>query len=393
MNDRQIVIYCGLLLTLSAFSIDIMLPAFIVIGSDLNASYDKVQLTIPVFIAAIGIGQFFVGSISDRFGRRITILWGLGIFVIGALVSALAPSIEVLLAGRVLQGLGNSVAPVVSRAILRDRFEGSELARNIAFATAVFAIGPIVAPLVGAGFMLFFPWPVIFLLMVVFGSVLFAICLLWLPETLLEKNVDATRPSCFWRNVKAILGNSLSRFYLFLSGVVISLMLLILTASPQVYDVHFGVSGTLFAVFFAAHGFGIIVGQIANRRIITKFGIYRSAVLGNLVLIFSCGLLVAGELAGVLNVYLFAGLFVLFATSYLIVYANASALTLQPHGTIAGFASSFFGFFSQVLGSAIVLITQSFVGGNLLLFASTLLVICLFTLICLLSRSNTDQTY
>ena len=342
MNDRQIVIYCGLLLTLSAFSIDIMLPAFSAIGRDLEASYNQVQLTIPVFIVAIGVGQFFVGSISDRFGRRVTILWGLGIFIIGALLAAMAPSIEVLLFARVLQGLGNSVAPVVSRAILRDRFEGSELARNIAFATGVFAVGPIIAPLVGAVFMLVFPWPVLFVLMMAFGTYLFAVCLFRLPETLREKNAEATNPARFMRNIRTIMGNSLSRFYLILSGIIMSLMLLILTASPQIYEVNFGVTGTLFAVFFAAHGLGIIVGQIANRHMITKFGIYLSAVFGNLVLIVACVLMVAGALSGWLNVYLFAGLFILFATSYLIVYANASALTLQPHGQIAGFASSFF---------------------------------------------------
>ena len=391
MSNRSIVIYCGLLLTLSAFSIDIMLPAFGAIANDLAAPYRSVQLTVPVFIFSIGIGQLFVGSVSDRFGRRRTILSGLAIFIVGALISALAGSVEMLLIGRVLQGLGNSVAPVVSRAILRDLFEGAELARNIALATAVFAFGPIVAPLVGAGFMLIFSWQVLFALMMVFGFALFVVCLLFLPETLVAAKIHATKPSVFVKNIGVIMGNSSTRFYLILSGITLSMMLLILSSAPRIYDENFGVSGTLFAIIFASHGLGIIVGQIANRRMIGQLGIYKSALWGNGVLILAGSIMIMVTWMGWMGIYVLAGLFILFATSYLIVYANASAMTMNPHGDIAGFASSYYGFFSQVLGSAIVLVTQSIVGGDLLLFCLTLLATSGLIFALLLTRYGADH--
>ena len=380
LSPRFIVAYCGLLLTLAAFSVDIMLPAFSVMSREFVAGPDVVQLVIPAFIAAIGVGQVICGSLSDKYGRKPVILVGLAVFMVGTLFCTVAPTIEILLAGRILQGLGCATATVMGRTILRDLFAGEVLARNMALATMVFAFGPIVAPLVGAGLMLFTGWRVIFAVMAAFGVVLLFLSIAMLPETLKNKNSEATRPSRIADCIRTVMNHPQSRFYLLLSAVTYALMLMILTNLAQVFDRNFGITGTWFAILFAIHGFGIIIGQTANRWLIGKVGVLKTTVSGSFFLFLVASLMAAGALLGVLNAYILSGLMMAFATSFLIVYANSASMTLDPHGEIAGFTSSFYGFFSQVGGALIVLPLSFLISGNLVTFTGLLAALSLWVM-------------
>ena len=172
---------------MTAFSIDVLLPAFSLIADDLDTSLTKVQLMIPFFLAALGVGQLISGSLFDRYGRRSIVIYGLSVYLAGVVVIVLATNIEMVLAGRILQGLGASACTVVARAVIRDLYEGKELARNMALATAVFAFGPIVAPLAGATLLVFFEWRVLMIVMLIFSSTLLLICIFILPETIVQK--------------------------------------------------------------------------------------------------------------------------------------------------------------------------------------------------------------
>jgi len=149
MSDRGIVIYCGFLLSISAFSIDITLPLFSHIAADLGVTLSQVAQTVTVYVACMGVGQFFFGPLSDRLGRRAALRIGLSLFLLGAGLAMLAPSFEVLLLARALQGIGGAVAPVVARAVLRDLYSGRDLSRAMALATGIFSVGPLIGPLLG----------------------------------------------------------------------------------------------------------------------------------------------------------------------------------------------------------------------------------------------------
>lgn len=382
----MIIVYCGLLLTLTAFSIDILLPAFSLIASDLNAPYEDVQLLIPFFLAAVGVGQLFGGSLSDRFGRRFVIKLGLTIYIIGVIACILATNIETVLAGRVLQGLGASAGPVVARAIIRDLYSGRELARNMALAVAVFAFGPIVAPLAGAGLLLFFDWRSLFGLTLVFALVLLVFCIVKLPETIHQTNARATALSTYIKNTIAIFAHPQSRFYLLLSGVMMSMILIILINIPGIYQKNFGISGSLFAVLFAVHGIGIIIGQLINRNLIDRIGIEKTSIVGSAALVVVSVAIAVVSIAGWMTPWLLAFFLVAHATSYLVVYSNAATLTLDPHGKIAGFTSSFYGFFSQVVSSLIGAFLAIFIDGNLIVWSVILTVFAVITLLALLAR-------
>lgn len=379
MKARGVIVYCGFLMSISAFATDITLPAFPEMAASLDAPYAMVQWTITVYMFAAGFGQLLWGAASDRFGRRPVLAAGLTIFLLGGLGTIVAPTIGILLAGRALQGFGAAAAIVLPQAIIRDLFTGRDLARNLALASAVFAFGPIVAPLVGAGIAAFFGWRTIFAVLVVFALILLAV-LPRVPETLKQRKPDALSPAAYRRGTVRLLGHPQSRHFLWVSAVVLSSMFLILVSAPHLYETSFGITGTVFAAYFALHGTGIIVGQIANRRLIAAVGIVKAMLLGNCVLVLSAGLILGFALAGLMTPWLLALLFVLYATSLLIVYSNAAAMVLDPHGDIAGFAASAYGFVSRIGGSLLVSVLVLATGTSMVGFATALLAICLVCL-------------
>lgn len=376
MTPRAIVVYCGLLMSSSAFSVDITLPSFPSMVADLGAHYSRVQWTITFYMFMAGLAQLFWGPLSDRFGRRPALAGGLAIYLAGCLMSALAPSIELLLAGRLLQGFGGAAAIVLARAVMRDLFHGQELARNLALATAIFAVGPIAAPLVGAAIAGPFGWRAVFGALALFAAGLLLV-LAKMPETLAARSPDAASPAVVARRAARVFGHPQSRHFLLLSAVAMSTMLFILASAPRIYDVQFGLEGATFALFFALHGTGIVIGQAANRRLIPRLGIVPAMLVGNSVLIVAAALILAFAAAGLVDAYLMTALLILYATSYLVVYANATAMVLDPHGDIAGFAAALFGFTSQIGAAAVASTVVLFTGDSVTGFAAALLCICL----------------
>lgn len=383
MTPRSIVVYCGVLMSISAFSVDITLPAFPAMAEGLAARYTLVQWTITTYMFAAGVAQLMWGPVSDRYGRRVALASGLAVYLCGCLGAALAPSIEIMLAARTAQGVGAAAAIVCARSIIRDLFTGPDLARNLALATAIFAVGPIFAPLAGAAIAIPFGWRAIFGVLAAFAAGLLFV-LLRLPETIPHRSPDATRPAVFVRRTRRLFAHPQSRHFLLLSAIVMSTMLLILASAPRFYDREFDVSGTSFALYFALHGTGIVIGQIANRRLISAIGIVPSMLVANCVLILSATLILAFSLAGVIGPALTTALLILFATSYLVVFSNAAAMVLDPHGDIAGFAAAMYGFASQIGAAVIVSVLVLFTGDGVTAFAATLLGLCATSLVGLL---------
>ncbi len=140
----------GLLSAIGPFAIDMYLPALPSIGADLGAEAFPVQMSLLIFFLSMGFGQLAVGPLSDMYGRKAPLYAGLAVFAIGSVGSALAPTIESLIAFRFLQGLGASAGMVVPRAVVRDLHTGTQAARLMSLLMLVFSISPILAPLTGS---------------------------------------------------------------------------------------------------------------------------------------------------------------------------------------------------------------------------------------------------
>jgi DHA1 family bicyclomycin/chloramphenicol resistance-like MFS transporter len=383
VRTGSIVAFCGILIAASAISNDSTLPVLPDIVADLEASYPSVQMTITIYILTAGIGQIVWGPLSDGWGRRPVLAAGIGIYLLGCLVATLAPNVGVLLASRVLQGFGGAAALVVGRTILRDLFSGQELARHMATASAVFAAGPIVAPFLGGGFALLTGWRGVYgVLAVLAGLALWT--LTRLPETLPSKAAQPLSLPLLAGRLRRVFSNRQSRHFLAVGTVAMATMILIIASAPRLYDEMFGLTGLSFTIYFALHGTGIVVGQLANRRLILTVGTVGAMRVGAVVLIVSAGLLLATGITGTATAVTTTGLLILYATSFLVVFSNSAALVLDPHGDIAGFASSIYGVVTQGGAGLSATLLVALLGGGFTAITACLLAMCVLCLVLLM---------
>src|SRR4029079_17350427 len=170
---------------LNALAVDIMLPALQQIGFALNVvQANSSQAVLSSYLLGFGIGQLLVGSISDRFGRRPVLLAGLAVYVVAAALCSAAPSCELLIAGRILQGMGSAAPRVITISVVRDCYSGRRMAGVMSLAMTALMVVPVLAPTLGQAVVLVAPWRWIFVFLALYGVVAMTWILVRLPETL-----------------------------------------------------------------------------------------------------------------------------------------------------------------------------------------------------------------
>lgn len=364
---------CGLLMSLTAFSIDITLPLFSEIAREFNTNIDQVPLTITFYMVFTGIGLFFFGCLSDRYGRRWILAMGLGIFIIGGLLALRADSLFELISARAIQGFGAAAPNILSRAIIRDLYTGKELAQKMAIATGIFSVGPILAPLTGAAILeLGGQWNWIFLIMIAYCALLLFCLLAFTKESNLDKNVKATQLSTIANNTKTIFGNQQSRYFIAISAIIAISLLLIISTSPSVYAKTFNISGSMFALFYAVHGIGIIFGQIANHRLIDRIGIVSTSIVATIVMLVGALSISVWPLIDILSPWTVSFSITIFALGYLGVVANATSLLLQSHGDIVGFTAALQGTITMLFSGLVAGLLSVFIQENIVIWGLTI---------------------
>jgi DHA1 family bicyclomycin/chloramphenicol resistance-like MFS transporter len=362
----SLIAFCGLLLSVSAFSCDVTLPAFWDMQAEFGVPIDWVQAIVPVFLIFQAIGQLIFGPVSDRFGRRPVILVGLVVYLAGAAIAGLAQSIGAVHGGRIAQGFGSACGIVVGRAVLRDVSHGPALARSMALAMAIFALGPISAPLVGYGLVAMSGWRGVFIGMGLFTALLLAWGAFWFKETNASPDATALRPDRLRESLRRIVTHPQSRYFLIVAAGTQYGIISFVANGPRFFKSAFGIDGLEFALLFAATGLGIVLGQIANSRLIARLGVLATTRIASVVLLTVTTTVVVLALAGGLSGWLFTALMFTFNTSFLVVIANSASLVIDPHREIAGFASSAYGFFTQITASIAAIVTVPLFAGALL---------------------------
>ena len=339
------------MLSISAFSIDIILPAYPGLSEGLGVPTKQIQFIIPIYLFAMGLAHPVFGALTDRYGRKPCIYLGLCVFLIGTIVCLFATSLTMLLLGRFLQGFGGATGNVVCRAMIRDRFSGSELAQNMAIVSMFFAIGPVLAPLIGFVLYNAVGWQGVFAFLIVFAVGL-ACATHFQQETLAPE----LRRSSGWNNILQdfvfIYRHRQSRYFVLL-GICSTALIVTFLEHAQVLYAQLGADSGRFAVLFALSSAGIIVGQILNHKLIRHFGAIGAARFATVVVALTSLSIMLAVLSNTLTDRSMTVLMLVFHTSFLIIFSNVISLTLDPHRERAGSAAAVFGFTGYVAGSAI----------------------------------------
>ncbi len=255
-----------------AFSIDAMLPALPEIGHALTPqNLNRAQLIVTSFLLGLGLGTLFTGPLSDAFGRRRILLGGYGIYIIGAVLGYLAGSLELMLAARVLQGIGAAGPRVVAVAVVRDIYSGRQMAKLMSFVITVFMLVPVIAPSIGAVIITLSGWRVIFVAFVIFALISSIWFSLRQPETLPVEKRRKFQLGPLWGGVKEVLANRSVRITIAVQALLSGVLYAMLSSAQQVFEITFD-QGANFPLWFGA--IAIIAGAsgLLNAKLVIQLG-------------------------------------------------------------------------------------------------------------------------
>jgi len=350
------------LMSINALAIDAMIPALPAIGESLGVSAENErQLIVSFYFLGFGTTQLVYGPLSDRYGRKPVLVTSLVLYIGFGLACAVATSFTLLLAARLAQGAAAAATRVLVVSIVRDRFEGSAMARLMSLVFLVFLLMPVLAPLFGQLTLLIAPWPWIFFGLAAFGAVVLTWSLIRLPETLHPEYRRPISRRAIWGGVSETLGNRQSLGYTLgftlmmgaLTGYIVSIQQI-------VFDV-FERPDLIAATFVGVAGPMAITSYLTS-RLVERVGTRRIAHLGLILFTtFSVAhLAIAWQGEGLATFIVMQGLIM---ACFGLASASFGSLAMQPLGHVAGTASSVQGTISTVVGALLgTTIGQSFDG-------------------------------
>lgn len=356
MSRGEFIALIAMMFATIAFSIDAMLPALPAIGAELSPDeLNRAQLILTSFVLGMGLGTFFTGPLSDTFGRKPVIYWGSALYILAAGVAWISSSLELVLAARVLQGIGAAAPRVVAVAIMRDLYAGREMARMMSIAMMIFTIFPAFAPLLGAGIIALIGWRGIFLAFILFSL----ICIFWmgvrLPEPLAPENRRPFRGPLLLDAVRQMVRHPTVRLSIMVQTLCMGILFSTLTMVQPIYDVIFDRADS-FPLWFGAVALVSGSASILNAAVVVRVGMRRMVTwsLGAQIGLSSCVLALSAsglpvETLFVVFVSWQCCLFFMAGTTL----GNLNAIAMEPMGHIAGMAASVIGAISTVLAAAI----------------------------------------
>ena len=338
LGTAEFVALIGLLMSLVALAIDAMLPALPAIGRDLGTAHpNDAQLVIMSLFIGLGFGQLLFGPLSDSIGRKPAIHAGLVLFMAGSFVCIFAPTFEIMIAGRVLQGVGVAGPRIVSIALVRDQYEGRLMARLMSFAMAVFILVPTIAPALGQGLLILGGWHAIFVTFLVISVIVFAWFALRQPETLPVARRRPFSPRAIGQAVGEILRIRPALGYTLATGFVFAPFVAYLGSAQQIFQDAYG-TGALFPLYFGVLALSFGAGSLVNSRLVMKYGMRRlskasAAFIAVISLIASTAVFAYD---GLPPFWFFMAYLLTVFVSVSLLFGNLNALAMQPLGHIAG---------------------------------------------------------
>jgi MFS transporter, DHA1 family, multidrug resistance protein len=345
------VLALGGLSALGPLSLDLYLPALPTLTADLGAGEAAGQLSLSLCMIGLAVGQLLVGPLTDRVGRRIPLLAGSAVFALSAGLCALAPSIGVLLALRLLGGLAGGAGIVIARAMVRDLYGGPQLARVFALLTLVMGVAPIGAPLLGGLLLVVTSWRGVFAALAALGIVLL-VAATTLGETLPAQRRNAGGLTAMGRALRTVLADRTFLLPALVGAVGVCGMFVYIAMASFVLQRAYGLSAQQFALVFGVNAVGILVAGRLSASLVGRLGAARLLTAGVVVaLVASVAMLIGVLLSGSVWVLLVPLLFLVSCTGVLL--PNSTALALEGQAAVAGAASALFGLLQFAFGAAV----------------------------------------
>ncbi|MGA4842346.1 multidrug effflux MFS transporter [Streptomyces sp. G45] len=349
-----VTLILGGLTAMPPLSMDMYLPALPEVTDALSAPAATIQLTLTACLLGMALGQLVVGPMSDKWGRRTPLLSGLLVYVVATAVCAFAPTAELLIAFRLVQGLAGAAAIVIARAVVRDLYDGVEMARFFSTLMLISGVAPVVAPLIGGQVLRLTDWRGIFVVLTVIGVALTVLVWRLLPETLAPADRHGGGVGTALRTMRQLLADRVFTGYMVAGGFAFAALFAYISASPFVVQEIYGASPQTFSLLFGVNSIGlIIVGQVNGKLLVGRVSLDKALAIGLAVIAVAAIallLMTAGAFGEVGLAPIAVGLFVLMSAMGLAM-PNTNALALMRTKHAAGSASALLGTSSFLIGA------------------------------------------
>jgi DHA1 family bicyclomycin/chloramphenicol resistance-like MFS transporter len=346
-----LVILLTVLSALGQFATSVYTPSFPAIGAEFGVPPAAVQLTLTVALGSFAVGQLAYGPLTDRFGRRSVLLPAILVYIAGSLLCVVAPSLDVLIAGRILQAVGACAGVVVSRAVVRDLYDGAEMVRVFAVLALAFSVVPAAAPFIGGYVQEWFGWRASFVVTVAFG-VFVLISALWrLPETI-QTRLPRLQTVHFFHAYWGVLTTPSFIRYCATTSLIMAALFGFLAGAPQAIIGELGIAPSTYGLFPSLTVCGFVIGSTLARRQAGRWSDSAMVRMGTLVALAGSVLLLAFALMGLRNVWAVIGPMLVFVTGMGLVLPVATSAAMQAFRHKAGTAAALMGFL-QMGGGAV----------------------------------------
>lgn len=357
----ELVAGFALLTCLTALSLDAILPGLPAIEAQFGVSTTDTQLVVSMLVLGMVFGELAFGPLADAYGRKPAIMIGLGIFMVGTLIATLATSLPMLLAGRIIQGIGVAGPKIGTRALIRDQFSGDAMARIFSFVVMLIILVPMVAPAYGQLVLAVGNWRGIFISYAVLSAIGATWLLLRQPETLSPERRIPLSPGQLVTNIGLIVRHPKVMAYTCVAGLIFGCQVTYLSTAQAIFDDLYN-AGASFAIYFAILASGIGLASFTNGRLVMKLGMQRqtiTALVGMIVL--SILLLLVSWTGGgypSLLTFLVLGFGLFFCVGLL--FGNINALAMEWLGRVAGLGASVIASVSSLISVCVALLVGQF---------------------------------
>ena len=355
------------LMSIVALAIDALLPAMSTIGIDIN-SLDPTenQKFITMIFLGLGVGQLVFGPLSDSFGRKPIVYIGFIVFCVASVICVLAPNLEWMILGRILQGIGLSAPRTISISMIRDSYKGDYMAKIMSFVTAFFILVPIVAPAMGKFFLDHYGWEAIFYMQLV-ATIIVGV---WFwrrqPETLKPEYKIEFSSHVFVDGFKELLRHRETKAFTIVSGLITGAFMVYLSSAQEVFEVQFGLADN-FPYVFAGLAISVGLSTLLNGTMVVKLGMRRLAMIA-LTLFCTVSMVYVGLFWNSQNPALWILITFLamqfFTLGFL--FGNLRAIAMEPIGHIAGIGAAITGFISTMIAIPIATYVGSYIQDTIL---------------------------